>query len=178
MDGLISILIICGIAAISSSAKKKKQMQKAAQKQQAFSDMIEMESTGKAAVSKEKVLKLLKEEAQEGVSQKEIAEKAAPVQLKMDILQAQPVKPIVKAKPAPVLFMENDEPEGSVSTQGESAEEHARHRQKMLAEEAHIRSVHEELQEIRNMNLNKLRSAVVMSEILDKPVSLRTRRRF
>lgn len=185
MDGLISLLIIIGIAAISSSNKKKKQAKQAAnaaRKKQAFDDLAEMEKAARPAAARELVLELLKEEVSSPkASPVHPAEKdAAPVQLEMEIPPKKNAKPIVKltprTKPAPVLFMDHDEPEGSVSTQGESAEEHERHRQKILAEEEKIRSAHEELEEIRNMNLKKLRTAVVMSEILDKPVSLRSRR--
>lgn len=112
--------------------------------------------------------------------EKAIIQAAPPANPAGPILKKARQAPFVQMvpNPQPVLFMDHDEPEGTISTQGESAEEHARHRQKILAEEEAIRMEHEALQEIRHMNLQKLRTAVVMSEILDKPVSLRRRRTF
>lgn len=61
--------------------------------------------------------------------------------------------------------------------EGESPLEHAAHRQRVIAEEERVRREHAQLRELRSANLQKLRSAVVMREILDKPVSLRPRAR-
>lgn len=60
--------------------------------------------------------------------------------------------------------------------EGESRAEHARHVERIRREEEELRRQQDELAELRNVNIEKLRSAVVMSEILDKPVSLRPRR--
>lgn len=65
-------------------------------------------------------------------------------------------------------------PEGM---EGESPLEHAAHRQRVIADEERIHREHEQLRELRSINLQKLRSAVVMSEVLGKPVSLRPRAR-
>ena len=61
--------------------------------------------------------------------------------------------------------------------EGESHKEHAAHKQRIADEEARLHREREELNELRNVNLKKLRSAVVMSEVLGKPVALRPRGR-
>ena len=169
MDGLISLIVIIGIALISSSQKKKKVQQRSAKKARAFRDAAEVldaPKPKKKAVSAEGWQELLSEMESMAQAAKPKAKPAEPM--------AKPAKPVPK-QAAPVLHLENDDPEGSISTQGESAQEHARHRQKILAEEEQLRREHEDLQEIRSMNLEKLRTAVVMSEVLGKPVSLRRR---
>ena len=60
--------------------------------------------------------------------------------------------------------------------EGESRREHEAHKQRIAAEEALLHREREELKELRNVNLTKLRSAVGMSEVLGKPVALRGRR--
>lgn len=65
--------------------------------------------------------------------------------------------------------------EGTISTQGESAEEHAEHLRRAAAEEQARRLARETLRDLRSARREKLQSAVVMSEILNKPVSLRPR---
>ena len=60
--------------------------------------------------------------------------------------------------------------------EGESHREHAEHRQRIIEEEARIHKEREDLKELRSVNLQKLRSAVIMSEVLGKPVALRGRR--
>jgi len=61
--------------------------------------------------------------------------------------------------------------------EGESYAEHAGHKLRIAAEEEKLRREREELQELRNVNLKKLRAAVVMSEVLGKPLALRGGRR-
>ena len=61
--------------------------------------------------------------------------------------------------------------------EGESHKEHAAHKLRIAEEEARLHREREELKELRNVNLKKLRSAVVMSEVLGKPVALRPRGR-
>lgn len=61
--------------------------------------------------------------------------------------------------------------------EGEAPLEHAAHRQRVIADEERLHQEHAQLRELRSANLQKLRSAVVMSEVLGKPVSLRARGR-
>lgn len=182
MDDLIGLLVIIGIGVISSARKRKKAQQKAAQKARAFQDAAEIMDENKKPFDAGEWKKFLTE-MEKKPEAKPAAPKVKAAQPKVKASRPQEQKPAPAAKaadvrpagPAPVLLLENDDPEGSISTQGESAEEHAKHRQKILAEEEQLRREHETLRELRDMNLEKLRTAVVMSEVLGKPVSLRRR---
>ena len=206
MGDLLSLLIVIGIAGLSVWRKQQKQARQAAKnasKTRAFSDAAEAERSGRPvrrempegfnlpvheAPRPEKPLdinlveKYLEQALKSDGKTLPDAPKAEMQPAQPIVKQAQPLlKPAVKAarQAAPVLLIDHDDaPEGSISTQGESPEEHARHRQRILAEEAQRRAEHETLQEVRHMNLQKLRTAVVVSEILDKPVSLRRRRPY
>ena len=151
----MGVIIVIIISAIASSNKQKKKAQKQKQSQ---CNQRQNTSPKKIPFSKDEWEAYLKEQAHQ-------------------IKTPPAAKPISQApsKPAPALHPEHDEPEGTVSTQGESAEEHARHRQKLLAEEQARREQHETLRQLQHMNTQKLRAAVVMSEVLGKPVSLRNR---
>ena len=61
----------------------------------------------------------------------------------------------------------------AASPQGESESEHAEHLHKMFAADSEIRAQNETAAEFRRMNRTRLRQAIVMREILDRPVSLR-----
>lgn len=184
MDGLITILILFGLYAMRSSSKKKKARQQAAQ-QRAFAEAGEAMLKEKIPFSKDEWTAYLKEMDPGKKKSAPIARKVVEARVKAivgdDALQQIKKTVPVQAKvatditPAPAFNNEHDEPEGTVSTQGESAAEHAEHRRKVLAEEARQLEEHEALKELREMNLKKLRTAVVMREILDKPVSLRPR---
>ena len=63
-----------------------------------------------------------------------------------------------------------------VHTEGETHEEHRRHVEILRQREREETLAAEAATELAEMNLQKLRRAVVMAEILDKPVSLRRRR--
>lgn len=91
-------------------------------------------------------------------------------------------KPAVAAAPAaaaavPAAAMAAA-PEGSISTQGEHPEAHALHQARIAAQEAQLRREWESMAELRNIRLENLRAAVVMSEVLGKPVALRPRNRY
>ena len=171
MDGLIVILILVGI--LSSFSKKKKETQKRVAQARTAEPQSEAQPVKKTGQTK---IPFTKEEWEAFLAEAKAQEKK-PVPPPMR--KAKPVSPAKAAKPArtpaPVLLLDHDEPEGTVSTQGESAAEHAGHRQRVLVEETRLREYQETLQELRHMNRQKLRQAVVMSEILGKPVSLRPR---
>lgn len=106
------------------------------------------------------------------------------------VVRAKPAARAVKVKTAPdledavaAMAAAHDEPEGSVSTQGtystqgERPEEHAAHRARVAAQEENQRREQEALEDLRNMRVKELRAAVVMSEVLGKPVALRRRYR-
>ena len=89
----------------------------------------------------------------------------------MEMAAQQEPKPMTVAPARPA----EDAHEGFVSTQGESAEEHAEHHRRIVEEEMQRHQEREMLEDLRNANLEKLRAAVVMSEVLGKPVALRER---
>lgn len=62
---------------------------------------------------------------------------------------------------------------GSVAVQGESEAEHAEHLEKMRAADLQAHQQSQTVRELRQMNRARLRQAVVMREILDRPVSMR-----
>lgn len=81
-----------------------------------------------------------------------------------EILERKPQKPA----PTPV----NTAP---VHTEGKHPDEIAANKLKIMAYERENAELEETRHEIREMDIKKLRSAVIMSEILDRPVSLRRR---
>lgn len=90
------------------------------------------------------------------------------------------VKAEVQPSPEGRISLKQAMPEGFSpklkSTQGESEEEHRRHLEKIARQEKLRQEKLETAQEIRSMNRQKMRQAVVMSEILGKPVALRGKR--
>ena len=162
MDGLISILILIGLFSSLSKKKKKKAQRQATRRQAPVETPQKPAGQTKIPFTREEWDAYL-------ANMEQLEKKSAPLPAK----RANPVKAAKAPVPAP--HPEHDEPEGTVSTQGESAAEHAEHRRKVLAEEARLRQHQETLQELRHLNRQKLRSAVVMSEVLGKPVSLRPR---
>ena len=87
---------------------------------------------------------------------------------------AAPPRPQPKPAPQPAAGL-HTELEGYSSFEGESHEEHAEHLRRIEEEEAQRRQEREALDDLREANLDRLRAAVVMSEVLGKPVSLRPR---
>lgn len=79
------------------------------------------------------------------------------------------------AAPRPTVAQQAGRSEGSVSTQGESAAEHAEHQKRVAAEEAARREAGERLRAEQDLRRDSLRRAIVMSEVLDRPVALRRR---
>ena len=166
MDGLIGILILIGIFSSFSKKKKQKAQKKAVQ---ARSAGPKPEPRPEKAAGQMKI-PFTKEEWDSFLTDMEPQKKKSKP---LPVKSAKAKKPA--KKPEPVLLLDHDEPEGTVSTQGESAAEHAEHRREVLAEEARLHEHQETLQELRHLNRQKLRQAVVMSEVFGKPVSLRPR---
>jgi len=179
LNSLVGLLILFAIFSISSS-KKKKKAQAAAQRnnaskraQQILDQARQNEQSGKVPYTRNEWQTFLNN-----------LETAAPAEQPSKPIQPTAPKPVqpkaskqaVPAAQAPLLnALQHDDPEGSISTQGETEAEHAGHHRKILEEESRLMEEHETLRELRRLNLQKLRSAVVMSEVLNKPVSLRSR---
>lgn len=196
MESLLSILLIVGLVALSSSNRKKKAQRKQAQQKRAFAEAAQMNGQDKKSRAMEEWQNFLKETAggaavsatmqsavkkqPDRMQQAETAKTPAKLSFKAAAPKVVQVsRP--KAAPAPEVSEVSMQVsmqvsmEGMISTQGESAEEHAAHLAKIHTEEERLHQTQQTLQEIRNLNRKKLRSAVVMSEVLGKPVSLRSR---
>lgn len=192
MESLLSILLIVGLVALSSSNRKKKAQRKQAQQKRAFAEAAQMNGQDKKSRAMEEWQNFLKETAGGAAvsATMQSAVKKQPDRMQQAGTAKTPAKlsfkaaaPKVvqvsrpKAAPAPEVSEVSMQVsmEGMISTQGESAEEHAAHLAKIHAEEERLHQTQQTLQEIRNLNRKKLRSAVVMNEVLGKPVSLRSR---
>ena len=163
MSGLIVLLFIWIIInSLTSRTKKEKQEQKRAAKAHAF-DTAFPKTQAKPqprpkAVEGQRRIPFSKEEWKAYLSE-----------MSEELVRE-------RAATAPIAHDEDDRfHEGFISTQGESAEEHAEHRRRIEAEEAQHRAEREALDDLRSANRERLRAAIVMSEVLGKPVSLRPR---
>lgn len=184
MDALLSILIIAALVALRSSSKKKQAHKAAARRNNAYAEASETIRLAqqKMPISREGWSAFLKEE-NPATQTKEapISRAECALQPAKKASAPQSDRPRVKAakaasaKSAPPPTPAPPPPEGSISTQGESAAEHAMHMEKVHIEEEKLRQQAQSLRQIRNLNRQKLREAVVMREVLGKPVSLRPR---
>ncbi len=172
MDGLIALFIIIGIvnAVTSSSKKKKRKAEKrafrAARRAQAgrTPPMAAAQTAGEFIPPREVAPRTEAARAVQPQAAAPHAEAARP---------AQPQVVAPERAPRPIEPVRDGE--GRTSTQGESEAEHDEHRRQVRAEEARLRQAREVLRDSRAEYLRKLRTAVVMSEVLNKPVSLRPR---
>lgn len=180
MESLLSILLIVALVALSSSNRKKKAQRKQAQQKRAFAEAAQMNGQDKKSRAMEEWQNFLKETtggAAVSTTMQSVVRKPTDTEQPVETIKAParlPARVFHEARPKPAPAPEVPQ-EGMSSTQGESAEEHAAHLAKIHTEEERLHQTQQTLQEIRNLNRKKLRSAVVMSEVLGKPVSLRSR---
>ena len=175
MDGLIVLLIVIGVIARISKSNKKKKAAEAARRQ---------EQDEKIPYSREEWDAYLKAEgipARPKAKAKPAA--AVPTATAKPVkAQAKPAAQPVKAAAAPIPATPSAPGTGSIrmdpsqGVEGETVAEHSMHRQRAAQAEAQAQIEQEALQALRAANLQALRNAVVMKEILDKPVALRPRR--
>ena len=179
MDGLITLIIIFGI--ISRISKKSKQKQeavnKARRKAEAFAEAAAVEAMKGAKRAVKSVPEPVKKAAEPIVRT---------VEKELPFTKEEWAEFVARKKAAPQPSAEGSTgrtqvmPEGFSpelkSTQGESAAEHRRHAEKIAAEEKQRHEARLAEENLRSMNLKKLRQAVIMSEVLGKPVALRGRR--
>ena len=170
MSGWIVLLVIFGlINAFSSPGKKKKKAQTRRQgsAQQAAapnpSPQPKPQQT-RVPYTKEEWAAFLNELNDAGTPTK-----AAPKKSKAKNA-AKKSAPQSSAQTRPDPFEDR-----TLTYEGESHEEHAKHLRRIEEEEARYQQERDALDELRSANLEKLRTAVVMSEVLGKPVSLRPR---
>lgn len=200
MDGLIVLFIIMGI--VSSLKKKKKKQEEKLKQYQRDNTFAEVfpEGADDEILQTEKIAKKAAEAAKK--IPEPVKKAAAPVIREAAKAAAQEIPftkeewdkflgSIGEKKPAAVKAEVQPSPEGRISlkqampegfspklksTQGESEEEHRKHLEKIARQEKLRQEKLETAREIRSMNRQKMRQAVVMSEILGKPVALRGKR--
>ena len=174
MDGLIVLLVIFGIInAITSKNKKEKQAKKSAAQAQAFESAIPKAQTKAKPRPQPKAKPQPKPKADERQTRLPFTREEWKAYLNELSEELVATKAASSSKPA---YDEGERfHEGFISTQGESAEEHAEHRRRIAEEEAQRHQELEALNDLRHANREKLRAAVVMSEVLGKPVALRPR---
>lgn len=179
MDGLIVLLIIFGvISRISKSNKNKKKATEAQRKAEKPSSAQPKPDAAKIPYAREEWAQFLKEDGtpKAKAQPKPAAKPEDMVKVVAAVLQKRKAQVAQQRAAAPLR-----EATGSIvldprqGVEGETEAEHAAHRRRAEAEEALRDSAQEARSAVAAMNLQALRSAVVMKEILDKPVSLRPR---
>ena len=182
MDGLIVLLIIIGVVTSISKSNKKKKAAGAQRKVEQPSPAQPKAGTTKIPYTREEWEQFLKEEdiprpkaqPKPAAAKPEDGAKAAAA-----VLQKRRAQAAQQNVAAPVCEVSGSialDPKQSV--EGETEAEHAAHRLRAKQEEQRIHVERAAEQALAEVNLQTLRSAVVMKEILDKPVSLRPRRRY
>ena len=178
LDGLIALLIIIGLVTSISKSNKKK---KAAQAQKAAKSAAQP-GTVKIPYTREEWEQFLADAEGEAAAKPAPAKKAAakPAAPKPAPQKRKANAPQMNvAAPAPAAMSTGSiAVDANQGVEGETEAEHAAHRMRAARAEARRRSECAEAQAVAQVNLQTLRSAVVMKEILDKPVSLRPRRRY
>lgn len=170
MDSVIYLLIVIGLFALRSSKKKKQPPEKTVQR-----SLAEPENKQALFRASTKMPFLSMDWAELLDSTPESEKKEITVKPQKPVRTKTKQRAPKKAAVAPAGQIEISPPENAIHTEGESAEEHAAHIAKIRAEEEQLYKSRQELQELRHLNRQKLRSAVIMSEVLGKPVSLRSR---
>ena len=93
--------------------------------------------------------------------------------------------PVQRPRPTVAQGVSHADDEGCVGgsmkhahTEGETREEHRRHLAELHKREAEEQRASEMARELSEMNLQKLRRAVVMAEVLGKPAAMKKRRTY
>lgn len=158
MDGFVSFLVFLGVMfLIGKASSKKKPQQKNAQPQQSPAQPVKPGTPQRVPFTKADWQKMIEQ-------QREV------------VKQQTQEAPVIAGMPLEEGFSQETYSEGLFSTQGESEAEHAEHVQKLQEAEAQLQSEKAVLAELHRSGRDELRKAVVMSEVLGKPVSLRSRR--
>lgn len=192
LDGLIALLIIIGIVTSISKSSKKKKAAQAQRKAERPSPAQPKASTTKIPYTREEWEAFLADADGEAAAEPAAPKKAeakpaakpenatkaavaAPQKRRAQSVQQSVSAPAPKAASAGGGSIALDPMQG---VEGEPEAEHAAHRLRAAREDARIQIERAAEQAQTEVNLQTLRSAVVMKEILDKPVSLRPRRRY
>lgn len=203
MDWLIVLLIVIGVISRASKKKKQQAQKQFRQRQAGFDEAAELQQGGANRLAE--VLRDISKELEDELAPHKSSKPAKPAaqlpytkeewQKLFAAPKPQP-KPVDKPKAAPAATPTEASAASTAASikalergvtgsiqlpleamEGEAPLEHAAHRQRVIADEERLHQEHAQLQELRSANLQKLRSAVVMSEVLGKPVSLRARGR-
>lgn len=188
MDGLIVVLLILGLVARISKKKKNSGNARRGGAARGVAEKITdaLEMAGKEAAKQAKI-PYTKEEWSQYLRQSAAEEDArapiAPMQAAEPAARIAPPPPAPGAKPVsrplkPKPVQREARSEAEAPREGESRREHAAHLARIAREEEKIARRQEEIKRLRDVNLEKLRSAVVMSEVLGKPLALRGNNRM
>ena len=188
MDGIIVLLMIIGIISkINKNKKKKEAARKARQMENAFAEVSAMQAKPAKPIPK----------PAEAVKKPAPVKAARPAPVKIpftkeewaQFLADEPMDKAgasaegVSAAPGPSpegrASRRQPRPEGFSpalrSTQGESEAEHKKHVERIVEEEKRMKTAAQAQHKLRSMHRQKMREAVIMSEVLSKPVALRPR---
>ena len=182
LDGLIVLLIIIGVVTSISKSNKKKKAAAAQKRAEVPSPAQQKAGPTKIPYTREEWEQFLADAEGEAAAKPAPAKKAAakPAAPKPAPQKRKANAPQMNvAAPAPAAMSTGSialDPRQSV--EGETEAEHAAHRLRAAQEDMRIGVERAAEQALAEVNLQTLRSAVVMKEILDKPVSLRPRRRY
>ncbi len=196
MDALIAMFIIIGIVNALGSSRRKKEQQAREARKRAFQQAEQArQAQTPAQRAQARQAKRTAVEAHRAHTPEELQAHLAAMEAARELTPsrtgasggATPLESAARpdaprpAEPLVTLPNRGEAParasrgEGNVSTQGESEAEHAEHLRRAAAEEEANRLARETLRDLREARQDKLRAAVVMSEVLGKPVSLRPR---
>ena len=182
LDGLIVLLIIIGVVTSISKSNKKKKAATAQKRAEEPSPAQPKAGPTKIPYTREECEQFLADAEGEAAAKPAPAQKAAakPAAPKPAPQKRKANAPQMNvAAPAPAAMSTGSialDPRQSV--EGETEAEHAAHRLRAAQEDMRIGVERAAEQALAEVNLQTLRSAVVMKEILDKPVSLRPRTRY
>ena len=182
LDGLIALLIIIGVVTSISKSNKKKKAAAAQKRAEVPSPAQQKAGPTKIPYTREEWEQFLADAEGEAAAKPAPAKKAAakPAAPKPAPQKRKANAPQMNvAAPAPAAMSTGSialDPRQSV--EGETEAEHAAHRLRAAQEDMRIGVERAAEQALAEVNLQTLRSAVVMKEIIDKPVSLRPRRRY
>ena len=168
MDALIVLLVIGGI--IVSLVKKAGAKQKKSASAQTPPPTPEPRE--KIPFTKEEWTQYL---ASQKIAPKTAAKPTPPVKPAVPTTLNESLRPAApKAQTAPIISVKPAEPDTEgFSTEGEATAEHAEHMRRMIAAETEARERRETARELRRVNRERLRAAIVLREVLDPPISVR-----
>lgn len=189
MDGLIALLILFGVLSRLGKRKKKQPPNQQAKKRSDAPPVIQkLQQIAEESAEQGKSFDMKGwEKAFADVQRKAEAESEA---FRAEMLKKNSIEPPKEPRPAPAglrkakatVEKQRNLPEGASAplraVQGESDADHRRHVEKIVREEKQRKEEAQALANLRNEKRKKLREAVIMSEVLGKPLALRGGRSF